>query len=87
MQIFWTLSAQLDLENIFDYIFQQNPQAAHRIYEEIQTKIGMLSDSPYEGKTSKISNTKELVFSELPYTAIYRILQVEIQILRLLHGA
>ena len=87
MEIFWTVSAKSDLDNIFDYIFRENPQAAHKAYEEIQTCIEMLSDFPYAGRPGRIYNTRELILTELTYTVIYRIHQKSVQILRLLHGA
>ncbi|OJX12357.1 MAG: hypothetical protein BGO77_00210 [Caedibacter sp. 37-49] len=87
MQIFWTISAKNDLESMFEYITQENLPATYKIYEEIQSKIEILSDFPYAGKIGRIHNTRELVFSELSYTAIYRLHKGNIQILRLFHGA
>lgn len=33
--IFWSLDAELDLDNIFEYYFEKSPLAAHRIINDI----------------------------------------------------
>ncbi|AIL12840.1 hypothetical protein IM40_03855 [Candidatus Paracaedimonas acanthamoebae] len=75
------------LNNMLDYVCNESPQAAHKLNEEIQTKIEMLSDFPYAGRVGKVYSTRELILSDFKYTVVYRIHNKNIQILRLLHGA
>lgn len=87
MKTFWTVSARADLDTMFDYVCKENPQRAPKLYEEIQAKVGILSDFPYAGKSGRVYNTRELILADYKYTIIYRIYNENIQILRLLHGA
>lgn len=87
MKIFWTFSAQSDLENIFDYISQDNPQAAYKLYEEIIYKVEALIEFPYSGRPGRVQNTREKIISDLAYVIIYRVHKEMVQVLRILHGA
>ena len=46
-----------------------------------------LAEFPERGRPGRKSDTRELIFTGLPYLAIYRIRGNEVEILRILHGA
>jgi len=46
-----------------------------------------LENFPELGRTGRKPDTRELVFTGLPYLAIYRIRGEAVEILRILHGA
>jgi toxin ParE1/3/4 len=54
-----------------------------RSYDDIVS----LTQFPYRGRPGRKVNTRELVFSGLPYLAVYRIREEIIEIVRILHGA
>jgi len=44
-----------------------------------------LEDFPYRGREGRIAGTHELVFSALPYIAVYRVKDDAVQVLRSSH--
>ena len=53
----------------------------------VHRRIDLLAEFPEYGRTGRKPDTRELVFSGLPYVAIYRIQLDLVEILRILHGA
>ncbi len=88
MHIRWTELAVHDLTQICDYLEKHGSAAtARRVALSIHQRIATLADFPEFGRTGRKPDTRELVFSSLPYLAIYRIRADAIEILRILHGA
>jgi len=88
MRIRWTDAAVRDLTRICDYIERHRAaETARRVAASIHRQIDLLEKFPEHGRTGRKLGTRELVFSGLPYIAIYRIHGEAIQILRILHGA
>ncbi len=87
MRLEWSLSAIEDREAIFDYIEQDNPQAAIDIDEHISVRVEGLRQFPESGRPGRVEGTRELVIDRTPYIAAYRILGDTVCILRVLHGA
>jgi plasmid stabilization system protein ParE len=88
MHIRWTVPAVRDLTEICDYIDQHDGALKSRsvalaIYEGIST----LAQFPYLGRPGRKPNTRELVFSGLPFLAVYRVRADAIEINRILHGS
>ena len=46
-----------------------------------------LINSPHRGRQGKQIGTRELVFSPLPYIAVYRVTEDIVEILHIWHGA
>ena len=42
----WAKQAQTDLRSIFDFIFDDSPEAAWKLLEDIRRKAAQLSDHP-----------------------------------------
>ena len=88
MRLRWTEPAALDLTSICDYLREHgSPELSRRVALSIYERIGLLSKYPEFGRTGRLPETRELVFAGLPYIAIYRIREDNIEILRILHGA
>lgn len=88
MRIRWTEPAAQDLTNICDYIQEQdNAERAQKVALRIYEHVGMLAQFPYIGRPGRRPGTRELVFSGLPFLAIYRVREDVIEINRILHGA
>lgn len=76
MRIRWTEPAVSDLEQICGYLEQHaGPRVAERIGRSIFDGIGTLARFPELGRTGCRAETRELVFTHLPYIAIYRIIE------------
>lgn len=88
MLVRWTEPAVRDFTHICDYISAHgSPAVARKVAIAIYKSITTLADFPELGRTGRKADTRELVFSGLPYIAIYRISGNGVEILRILHGA
>lgn len=74
MRIRWTRSAAGDLTQICDYIEKHCSGAtARRIALSISQSVATLAEFPERERTGRRRDTRELVFTGLPYLAVYRI--------------
>ncbi|PYV57934.1 MAG: type II toxin-antitoxin system RelE/ParE family toxin [Acidobacteria bacterium] len=85
MRIRWTDPAVRDLTRICDYISKHGSAAtARRVALSIYGQISILAKFPECGRTGRQPETRELVFTGLPYLAVYRLRGDYAEIL---HGA
>ena len=88
MRIRWSDSAIHDFTSICDYINEHSTGAiARRVALSIHEAIYTLQQFPESGRTGRNPETRELVFTGLPYVAVYRVQDDVVEILRILHGA
>jgi addiction module RelE/StbE family toxin len=88
MRIRGTDPAVRDLTHICDYIHDHDaPAAALRVTLIIYQAVASLSEFPNRGRSGRRPNTRELVFPDLPFLAIYRIRGDVVEVVRILHGA
>lgn len=87
MRIAWTPAAADDLEQISNYLYEQNPAAAVRLVRQIYSAAFALQKFPNQGRPGKKEGTRELVLAGLPYIIIYEISGQTLRMARVLHGA
>ncbi|HZM12242.1 MAG TPA: type II toxin-antitoxin system RelE/ParE family toxin [Candidatus Limnocylindrales bacterium] len=88
MRIRWTEPAAHDLTHICDYTEEHDgPAAARRVALTIYQGVSSLTQFPHRGRQGRKVGPRELVFSGLPFLAVYRIRAEVIEINRILHGA
>lgn len=87
MQIKWLRRALNDLENIVDYIAQDNPTAALEMLDTIEAITVGLADHPKRGRNGRMPGTRELVIPGTAYVSVYRLKAKRVEILRVLHSA
>jgi toxin ParE1/3/4 len=87
VKIVWTGPTRQDLREIFEYIANENPNAARRLLVEIKEQALILIDNPLIGRSGRVEGTRELVLSGTNYILPYRIKEKQIQILAVFHGA
>ncbi len=83
-------SADSDLDEIFDYIMMENPQAADGILGSIMRALQRLEDYPHSGAPLIDRSLNKFNFRMVivdPYIAFYRFIDNKIYIYRILHGA
>lgn len=84
----WTSKSLQDLISIKEYIELDNPQAAVDLTKKIVLKlVEQLTKFQNIGKAWRINGTRELIISNTPYIAIYRVKSEKIEILRILHSS
>jgi len=85
MRIRWTEGADGNLDQVEEYIAQDNPPAAVAAVHKIIEAAQMLTDYPTIGKRGRERGTRELVVAGLPYIVIYAVQHEKLVILRVLH--
>jgi toxin ParE1/3/4 len=87
MRIRWTPAAIADLQHINDYLKEQHPQYRDQTVRKIYAAIQSLKEWPNRGRAGGEEGTRELSFPPLPYVAVYRVKDQNIEVLRVWHGA
>ena len=82
----WTELALDDLSEIQQFITQDNPFAARTLAARIVEAAESLAEFPDRGRPGDEPGTRELS-NVRPYVIVYRVLETEVQILRVWHGA
>lgn len=89
MNVIWSPRARQNLDKIFTYILDDNPSAAVRVIESIESRVAQLVRFPDLGRPGSVANTRELVITTTPYVVAYRLRERprQIEILAVVHGA
>jgi toxin ParE1/3/4 len=87
MRIRWTPSAADDLERIYNYLAEHEPQWARSTVIEIRDAIRSLKQFPNQGRSGRQEGTRELLHDRLPFIIAYRVTEDAIGILRIWHAA
>ena len=85
-EVEWRQTARADLLAIIDYISDDNPDAAQRLKDDIEEKVGRLPAFPKMGRTGRVDGTRELVALS-NYIVVYQDTPDVLRILRVLHAA
>lgn len=87
MKLRYTSRAKSDLEEIHDYIAQENLQAARRVLVIVRKAGEGLLLNPLLGRPGRISGTRELSIGRFPFMLAYHVDANEVQILSVIHTA
>ena len=89
MRVRYRRRAQVDIDNIHDYIEKRNPRAATEVVARIRYAADRLGMWPYMGHTGRAAGTYEWVVVGLPYVIVYEIDEAagEVAIIAAFHGA
>lgn len=78
-------TAAHDLDEIYDYIAQDNVRAAAEVISRIIDAIARLEDHPRLGREGRRARTRELIHP--PYVIVYRIRADVIAVDAILHSS
>ena len=87
MRIVLSPEAVEDLDQIFDYILEENPHMAAVVLQRIRDRIGALVDAPHLGRPGRVPGTRELIVPRTPFLVPYQVAGGVVEILRVYHGA
>jgi len=87
MRIRWTPAAAADLQNISDYLKDHHPRYRQPTIRKLYEAVRSLKEWPHRGRAGREEGTREMVFSPLPYVAVYRVQEQSIEVLRIYHAA
>lgn len=85
MKVRWLRGATRSLRSAHRYIAADNPKAAAKVAERLESVVERLATHPPMGRPGRRPGTRELVVSGVPYVVIYRVGESEIEILRIYH--
>jgi addiction module RelE/StbE family toxin len=85
----WNTDALFDLNDIRIYLAERNPAAAERVVSRLASGPRLLARTPYMARRGRVSGTREFVFSDIPYIAVYTLYEERsvVEILRVIHTA
>jgi toxin ParE1/3/4 len=87
MRTRWTPAAAEDLQSISDYLKEHHPHYRQATIRKVYAAIQSLKEWPHRGRLGREEGTRELMFPPLPYMAVYRVKEQDIEVLRIYHGA
>jgi len=79
--------AREDMLDIWTYIAAENPAAADRIFDRIEQVFDMLAEHPLTGRQRPEVIPGSRSFAVTPYVIFYRVVNDEVVIDRVVHGA
>lgn len=85
-EVKWAPLARSDLLAIVDYISDDNPDAAQRLKDDIDTKVTKLAEFPRLYPQGRVSGTREML-ARGNYIVVYSEDAVSVHILRVLHAS
>ena len=87
MRVIWTAPARRDVRSHVSYVAERNRDAAQKLRADIRQSVGGLADYPNRGRPGRVQGTRELPIVGTSYVVIYRVMEAQVEILRVLHGA
>lgn len=89
MRVIWEATASIDLVKAWRHIARDKPIAARGVFDRIHSGVEILAQSPELGRNGRLPGSREFIFADIPYVAIYRIdlRSQTVQILRIVHAA
>jgi addiction module RelE/StbE family toxin len=87
MKIVWSPTAKRNLDAIWEYVAQDNLDAADSLIARLRSAADQLMDFPYLGRIGRIRGFRELVIAGTPYIVMYRMSPGSVEIARVIHGA
>jgi addiction module RelE/StbE family toxin len=80
-------STRIKKMDVIQRIAEDNPKAARTLLNEIKERAVLLQDNPLLGRLGRIEDTRELVLTGTSFILPYRVKDLQIQIVAVLHGA
>ena len=87
MKVRWASSARRDLVAAIDFLRSESPHSARVLAHRVDAQVDILRDYPLAGPVGRAPATRELFIPRTRYVAVYRVLNDEVSIIRLLHQA
>lgn len=87
MTLRWTRLAASHLDSAFEYLAQDNPDAAGAVVDRILSAVEALERHPEMGRSGRVPRTREVVITGTPFIVAYRVRKERVEILAVLHGA
>ncbi|MBS0276341.1 MAG: type II toxin-antitoxin system RelE/ParE family toxin [Proteobacteria bacterium] len=89
MRLEWSFAAISELNEIRLYIRERDPAAAERVKDRIVLAMELIGRRPYTGRSGRLPDTREFVFTDIPYVGIYDVDEKrgQVTVLHVIHTA
>jgi toxin ParE1/3/4 len=87
MRVRWTSPAREQFVSAYEYIAEENREAAARTADQIWESTQLLARHPMAGREGRVAGTRELVIRGTPFVVAYRVKKNEVWVLAVIHGA
>jgi len=87
MKIRFTRNAYSDIDAVYNFIAKDNPVAAQRVLDRVESMIDHLIEHPNLGLEGRVNYTRELIVPDTPYIVAYELNQEFIDILAIIHSS
>lgn len=87
MPVKWLRKALKNLEQAYDFVAADDPEAAVQVVLRIQAAVEQLNNFPLLGRGGRVEGTRELVIANTPFIVVYRVKGRTAEILRVLHSS
>ena len=84
-ELLWTRRALARLDQIGTNIAKHDPAAAGRVVHRLSSIAETLQTRPLLGREGRVSGTREMALSDIPYIIAYRVTETNLEILTILH--
>ena len=81
----WLSAALWQLDRVFEYMAEENPEGARHVFARIRKAIERVKRFPQSGRAGHLPGTREIAVTGLPYVVVYRITGDMVEILRVFH--
>jgi len=87
LSVIWEEKALFDIAQLRDYIALDKPKAAQRMALRVVQAGFDLGSRPDAGRPGRVYGTRPVVLTGTPYLIVFTVLNGQIRILALMHGA
>ncbi len=85
LPVFWRAGARADLAAIIGFIANENPPAARRMWELIETSVLPAAEHPYLYRPGRVPGTREII-AHPNYIVVYRVTADRIEVVSVVHA-
>ena len=85
LPVFWRAAARADLAAIIRFIANENPPAARRMRELIETSVLPAAEHPYLYRPGRVLGTREII-AHPNYIVVYRVTADRVEVVSVVHA-
>ena len=87
LKLRFTIAAQRDLNDIFEYLEPRNPRAANSVINAIEYSINFLTEYPMSARKTDMNDVRVKPLTKYPFLIFYHAHDEELTILRVWHSS
>lgn len=85
LNVRWLEKAAEEFDSTVEYLAERNPDAAKKLAKAVLDAVDLLAKQPHLSREGRVLGTREFVVKGYPYLIPFRVINGELQILRVFH--